>query len=146
MMNFEIMDMQLSDLAEVAAVEKQVFSQPWSENGFTSSLKSDDTLYLVVRLEGKLIGYCGLLQSFDEADITNVAVHPEHRRGGIAFAMLCELMKRGSARGIARFTLEVRAGNTPALRLYEKLGFRSVGIRKNFYDLPKEDAVIMWTE
>lgn len=144
-MNWQIEEMKAEDIGEVAAIERQIFSMPWSEQGFLSSLQSEDTLYLVVRKENRVIGYCGLLQSFDEADITNVAVSADVRNCGVAFAMLSELMARGKKRGIARFTLEVRAGNNAALRLYEKLGFEAVGIRKNFYERPKEDAVIMWT-
>lgn len=145
MANLEIKSMQPEDIPEVATMEALIFTQPWSANGFASSLQSADTEYLVVRSDGMLVGYCGLLQSLEEADITNVAVHPDWRNQGIAFAMLKELIKRGNARGIVRFTLEVRVGNASAIHLYEKLGFRSAGIRKNFYDLPKEDAMIMWT-
>ena len=137
--------MQPEDIKEVAQIENRIFTLPWSEQGFLSSLQSEDTLYLVVRKEGRVAGYCGLLQSFDEADITNVAVAEEARGAGIGFAMLSELMRLGKERGIARDTLEVRASNAAARHLYEKLGFQSVGSRKNFYDRPKEDAVIMWT-
>lgn len=144
-MDWEIKKMQESDVAEAAALEREIFSLPWSESGFRSSLASSDTLYLTVRLEGRLIGYCGFLQSFDEADITNVAVAEEYRSRGVGFHMLRTLMRLGEERGVARYTLEVRKGNCSAIRLYEKLGFVSVGIRKNFYDRPKEDAVIMWT-
>ena len=111
-----------------------------------SSLQQQDTLYLVAQQDGKVAGYCGLLQSFDEADITNVAVHPEYRRLGIACQMLEQLMEQGATRGIQRYTLEVRVSNTAAVKLYQKLGFASVGIRKNFYAFPTEDAMIMWTE
>lgn len=142
----QIDHMQKKDAAEVAAIEKQIFSMPWSENGFLTSLQSEDTLYLVARRQNRIVGYCGLLQSFEEADITNVAVAPKERGRGIAFAMLTSLMTLGKERGIERFTLEVRSGNAAAIHLYEKLGFASVGVRKNFYDKPKEDAVIMWTE
>ena len=128
-MEYEIERMQPEDVREVAALEAKIFSIPWSEAGFLSSLQSKDTLYLAVRKSGQLIGYCGLLQSFDEADITNVAVEETYRG--------C---------GILRYTLEVRVSNASAIHLYEKLGFHFVGIRKNFYDSPKEDAMIMWTE
>ena len=138
--------MQPEDIKEVAGIERRIFTLPWSEQGFLSSLQSEDTLYLVVRKEGRIAGYCGLLQSFDEADNTNVAVAEEARNEGLGFAMISELMRLGKERGVARYTLEVRASNAAAIHLYEKLGFQSVGIRKNFYDQPKEDAVIMWTE
>lgn len=140
----EIAEMQMGDLTEVALIEKSIFSQPWSENGFAASLQSKDTLYLVARLDGELAGYCGLLQSLDEADITNVAVKENCRRRRVAEAMLTELIRRGAARGIGAFTLEVRRSNAGAIALYEKLGFINCGIRRNFYEKPAEDAVIMW--
>lgn len=143
-MEYTIQEMRPEDACEAAVLDAQIFSMPWSEHGFLSSLLSEDTLYLTVRAGGRLIGYCGLLQSFDEADITNVAVAEEYRGQGIGCAMLTELMRRGSARGIERFTLEVRVGNLAARSLYRKLGFVSVGIRKNFYEKPREDADIMW--
>ncbi|MDO4323403.1 MAG: ribosomal protein S18-alanine N-acetyltransferase [Lachnospiraceae bacterium] len=145
-MEFEVSEMTPQDVPEVAVLERQIFTMPWSENGFLSSLQSQDTLYLVVREKGRLLGYCGLLQSFDEADITNVAVSPEERGRGVGHAMLQELMRRGKERGIMRYTLEVRTGNAAAIHLYQKLGFVSAGIRKNFYEKPREDALIMWTE
>ena len=145
-MEWQIEKMRPEHIKEVAEIERRIFTLPWSEQGFLSSLQSEDTLYLVVRKEGRIAGYCGLLQSFDEADITNVAVAEEARNEGLGFAMISELMRLGKERGVARYTLEVRASNAAAIHLYEKLGFQSVGIRKNFYDQPKEDAVIMWTE
>lgn len=136
--------MEERDLCAVAEIEKGIFSQPWSRDGFYSSMISKDTIYLVVEKDGEIVAYCGLLQALDEADITNVAVKKESRGQGIAFAMLKELMRLGEEKGINAFTLEVRKSNEAALALYEKLGFEVAGIRKNFYDLPKEDAVIMW--
>lgn len=144
-MEYEIQQMQPEDVREVAALEARIFSMPWSETGFLSSLQSEDTLYLTVRKCGQLVAYCGLLQSFEEADITNVAVDEACRGRGIASQMLEDLMKLGAARGILRYTLEVRVSNAAAIHVYEKLGFRSAGIRKNFYEKPKEDAMIMWT-
>ena len=140
-----IEEMTPEDIPEVAELERQVFSAPWSEAGFLSSLRSPDTLYLVVRQEGRLVGYCGFLRSFDEADVMNVAVAPEFRNAGIGQRMLRELMSRGRARGVLRYTLEVRQSNAAAIHLYEKLGFAAVGVRKDFYEKPVESAVIMWT-
>lgn len=140
----EIAEMQMKDLPEVAGIEESIFSQPWSENGFAASLQSKDTLYLVARMNGEIAGYCGLLQSFDEADITNVAVKESCRRRRVAETMLTELIRRGAERGIAAFTLEVRCSNAGAIALYEKLGFLNCGVRRNFYEKPVEDAVIMW--
>ncbi|MCC8067691.1 MAG: ribosomal protein S18-alanine N-acetyltransferase [Clostridiales bacterium] len=141
-------EMHVSDLAAVAEIERCSFTQPWSENGFRSALENEYALYLTVRQneDSDIIGYCGLLQSFDEADIMNVAVRADMRGRGIGFAMLERLMELGRKRGIERFTLEVRKSNRAALCLYEKLGFCSAGVRKNFYIKPVEDAVIMWTQ
>lgn len=140
----EIRKMRPEDLDEVEAVEQKIFSQPWSKKGFEDALNQEAALYMTARMDGKLAGYCGLLQSFDEADITNVAVASEFRRQGVAAEMLRALMLCGRERGILNFTLEVRAKNESALQLYEKLGFERAGVRPNFYEKPKEDAVIMW--
>ena len=145
-MEYEIERMQPEDVREVAALEAKIFSVPWSEAGFLSSLQSKDTLYLAVRKSGQLIGYCGLLQSFDEADITNVAVEETYRGCGVASRMLEQLMELGKARGILRYTLEVRVSNASAIHLYEKLGFRQVGRRPNYYSHPKEDGLILRKE
>lgn len=140
-----IAEMRPEDAAEAAELDKKIFTMPWTEKGFLSSLNSPDTLYLTVRMDGVLIAYCGFLQSFDEADITNVAVAQDYQGRGVAFLMLSELMARGRARNIKRFTLEVRISNEAAIHVYKKLGFHSAGIRKNFYERPREDALIMWT-
>lgn len=133
------------DLDEVVEIEHATFSQPWSKQGFLDTLKNKDTLYLVAEENGEIIGYLGLWQSFEEADITNVAVKKTARRKGTATALLEEAGRKAKLRGITALTLEVRKSNEAAIRLYEKQGFRSVGIRPGFYDMPKEDAVIMWT-
>ncbi|MGN0356084.1 MAG: ribosomal protein S18-alanine N-acetyltransferase [Muricoprocola sp.] len=145
-MTLEMMvrEMTEKDLDQVVQIEKEIFSQPWSKEGFLSSLKEKSTLYLCTEIDGKIAGYCGLLQVLDEADITNVAVSFAFRRQGIARQMLQELLSRGMNRGIKNFTLEVRESNLPAQKLYEQLGFENCGIRKNFYDFPRENAVIMW--
>ena len=144
-MCFEIKRMQPQDANRMAEIDRQVFSQPWSEQGFLSALQSPDTLYLIVWKDDQIIGYCGFLQSFEEADITNVAVKEDWRGLGVGRRMLKELMDLGKKRGVERYTLEVRIGNIAAIKLYESLGFESVGIRKNFYEFPREDALIMWT-
>ena len=141
-----VVRMREADAAEVAAIESAIFSQPWTEDGFKRSLSSPYTIYLVARQDGKIAGYAGLLRTFDEADITNIAVRPEMQGNGIGEMLLRSLMEAGRQEGIVRFTLEVRTGNEKAIRLYEKCGFASVGRRKNFYSFPTEDANIMWTQ
>lgn len=135
--------MRQEDLDSVAQIEQETFSMPWSREGFASSLERKDTLYLSAFSDGELAGYCGLLQVLDEGEITNVAVKKCFRGQKIASMLMAELLKKGSDRGITFFVLEVRKSNKYAIRLYEKAGFLQAGIRKNFYEKPIEDAVIM---
>lgn len=139
-----IREMLESDLSAVAQIEREIFSLPWSQQGFADSIAQENTCYLVAQISGKIAGYCGFLQVLDEADITNVAVQESYRRQGAAEMLLGRLLEEGEKRGVRAFTLEVRESNQEAISLYRKLGFEQAGIRKNFYDFPKEDAVIMW--
>lgn len=142
--------MKASDVGTAARNEALCFSMPWSENAFREIAAEQETgdgqtlLYLVAELDGRIVGHCGVRNLLGEGEITNVAVHPDYRNRGIAGVMLAELLDRGSRMGIEAFTLEVRAGNRSAIRLYEKAGFVTEGVRKGFYDMPKEDALIMW--
>lgn len=139
-----VRQMELDDISQVAEIEKNTFSIPWSEASFRDTLSREDTLYLVAEEQGEILGYCGFWQSLDEGEIPNVAVKGGYRRRGVGEALLKALFLQGAERGITAFTLEVRAGNAAALLLYEKLGFRAVGMRPDFYRKPVEDAVIMW--
>lgn len=133
------------DVPAAAALERECFSQPWSENAYRSALANENAVYLAAETEdGSFAGMCGVLDILGEGDISNVAVRESFRRQGIAERMLRELMREGKKRGIAAFTLEVRASNEAAVRLYEKLGFACEGCRKNFYENPREDALILW--
>ena len=132
------------DLEQVVAIEKSIFSDPWSERSFLESIVQENCLYLVVCKEEEIVAYSGLYVVQDEGQITNVAVKESYRNVHVATDMIIELMKRANARGACNFTLEVRTSNTTAIHLYEKLGFKSVGIRKRFYDNPIENAMIMW--
>lgn len=136
--------MEEKDLDQVARIEQDYFSMPWSRQAFLDSLRLSHTLYLVAEAEGKIAGYCGCYQLLEEAEIVNVAVDGPYRGQGVGRMLLTELMRLGLARGAFAYTLEVRVSNAPAIRLYESLGFESVGIRKNFYEKPVEDAMIMW--
>ena len=139
-----IRPMTETDLAQVADLERACFSIPWSERTLRESLAKPEYLFLVAEEEGQVVGYGGLLQVMDEGDITNIAVAEARRGRGIGLELTKGLLEAGRKRGIAMFTLEVRAGNERAVRLYEKLGFHSEGVRKGFYEKPKEDALIMW--
>ena len=138
-----IRTMQKGDVAAVAALEAQIFSMPWSAAGFADTLPREDVIFLVAYEQDELLGYVGIYCMLDEGEITNVAVAPAARRRGIARALLTELKQQLACRNVARIVLEVRVSNEPAIRLYEQLGFSVLGVRKNFYEKPTEDAYIM---
>ncbi|MBQ8185217.1 MAG: ribosomal protein S18-alanine N-acetyltransferase [Lachnospiraceae bacterium] len=140
----QIRFMEERDLDQVAAIEKKYFSMPWSRRNFLDSLKLAHTIYVVAEIDSRIAGYCGCYQMLEEAEIVNVAVDETFRGRGIGYRMLTELMRLGEKQGAFAYTLEVRVSNAPAIRLYESLGFESLGIRKNFYEKPVEDAMIMW--
>lgn len=137
-------EMEEKDVEAVSKMEKENFSVPWSAASFMEMLQSDHAFYIVAEENENIIGSCGVVQALDEGNITNVVVAKESRGKGIGTAMLSFLMEEGTRRGITAYILEVRVSNTSAIHVYEKLGFVSAGIRKNFYEKPKEDANIMW--
>lgn len=139
-----VRSMQAEDTAAVAAIEEAAFSQPWSEQAFLEMSAKTDTLFAVAETGKEIVGYCGILNLFGEGDITNVAVAGPMRGLGIACHMLKTVMEWGSLEGIGEYTLEVRKSNKAAIALYEKLGFKTEGIRPGFYAKPREDALIMW--
>lgn len=138
-----IREMEIDDLSQVMEIENATFAVPWTEMGYFSFLMREDTLFLVAEEEGKILGYCGLLMVLDESDITNVAVEKSHRGQGIGEALVRELADRAARRGIALLHLEVRQSNQAARGLYRKLGFLEDGLRKGYYEEPREDAVLM---
>ncbi len=137
--------MKESDLPEVMRIEREVFHPGWSELAFLNDLRNPSALYLVLRLDGKIVGYAGMWLIVDEVHITNVAVKPEYRGRGFAKRLILRLLHIARQRGMVRATLEVRISNTPAQKLYEKFGFRPVAVRKRYYN-DGEDALIMWLE
>lgn len=140
-----IVPMTHEHLDEVAALERACFSSPWSRNMLAEELDNACSAYLVAldREDGGVVGYAGLLVVADEGYITNVAVRPESRRGGVASALLDVFVDFAMGNRLAFLTLEVRASNYGAIALYGSRGFRGVGRRPNYYEHPKEDAVIM---
>ena len=141
-----IIRMNESHVKAVAELEKICFSDPWSENSVASELRNKLALWLVAEEEGQVAGYIGSQTCGDETDMMNVAVHPDFRRRGIAQALVNALVEELKAIESRLLTLEVRASNTPAITLYEKLGFHEIGRRKNYYRNPKEDALILRKE
>ena len=141
-----ILEMNAAHVSQVAALEKICFADPWSEMSIASELQNLWSYWLVALEDDRVIGYVGSQSSIDEADIMNVAVHPDFRRQGIAEALINRLVADLKERDIHALLLEVRVSNTPAITLYEKLGFSQVGCRKNYYHNPKEDALILRKE
>ncbi len=141
-----IVPMEAAHVAEVAALERECFSTPWSERSIASELTNPLSLWLVALDGGRVAGYIGSQAVGDEADVMNVAVDPAHRRQGIASALLRELIGRLSARGVRSLSLEVRASNGAAAALYEREGFWEAGRRPNYYVNPREDARILRKE
>ena len=141
-----IVHMNESHVAQVAALEKICFSDPWSENSVASELKNPLSCWLVAEEDGEVAGYVGSQTVMDESDMMNVAVHPDYRRKGVAEKLVMELVEALKKRDSRCLTLEVRASNEPARALYEKLGFVQVGLRKNYYRNPREDALILRKE
>lgn len=138
-----IRKMMPEDCKMAAALEKEVFSQPWSEQGFLDALSMERNIFLVAEEDGAICGYIGMYLSIDEGEITNVAVSPAKRGAGVGSMLLEQALACAAQEEIVQVVLEVRVSNEPAIRLYEKYGFKHCGIRKGFYDFPKEDAYIM---
>ena len=139
----KIVEMQSCHVAPIAELEKLCFSDPWSENSIAYELTSRLSYWLVAEEDGEVLGYIGSQSVLGESDMMNVAVHPDHRRKGIAEALILALSEELKRRNNTCLTLEVRASNTPAITLYEKLDFKQVGRRPNYYRNPKEDALIL---
>ncbi len=142
---FTIRPMTQADVFEVAALEAETFSMPWSEKSLLETLCREEMLFLVAR-KGRLLGYAGVCMSLDEGEITNVAVAVDARRHGVARRLLEELAARMAEAHIYRLVLEVRVSNTAAIRLYEGCGFAAAGVRRRFYERPVEDAYVMCRE
>ncbi len=143
-MDVYICDATDAHVSQIEAIEKACFSVPWTEEQILSQLK-DETHEFLAALDGadKLLGYVGMMTILDEGYIANVAVDPAYRRQGIGGRLIDRLTEIAAARRLSFVTLEVRAGNRPAIALYEKHGFVPVGLRRNYYTLPREDALLM---
>lgn len=144
---FAIEPMTFEDLAAVQEIERLSFTTPWPPHAYRTELESNRlATYLVVRVAGRVVAYAGMWLMVDEAHITTFAVHPSWRRRRIAERLLMVLLELALRRQAREATLEVRLSNIPARRLYEKFGFRPVGIRPRYYSDDSEDALIMTTE
>jgi ribosomal-protein-alanine N-acetyltransferase len=135
--------MRPADVPAVHRIERLSYSVPWSEPTFRGLLQRADAELLVVELDGQLAGYAVFWQVLDQGELGNVAVDPVHRRRGLARRLVAAVMERAGERGVRELFLEVRPSNTGARQLYESLGFARVGQRRNYYQEPVEDAVVM---
>ena len=138
--------MEESHVPQVAQLETLCFSDPWSEKSVASELTNPLSCWLVALEGDRVAGYVGSQTVLDETDMMNIAVHPDFRRRGIAQELVEALIRELSERGSHKLTLEVRVSNENAISLYKKLGFVQVGLRKNYYRNPKEDALILRKE
>ncbi len=139
-----IVDTRPEHLDDILLMEQQCFSVPWTRDQLAAQMS--DSMYIFLAAEdesGRAVGYVGLMHVLDEGYISNVAVSPSRRREGIADMLLTELYARAKAKKLSFLTLEVRESNAPAQSLYKKHGYTEVGMRKGYYSLPKEDAVLM---
>ncbi len=125
-------------------IEAEANSAPWSEQSFRNELTHSGGVFLVALLAGEVVGYGGMWLVIDEAHITTVAVATEHRRKGIARAIMVELLARAKRENVECSSLEVRAGNIAAIALYKALGYGEIAVRKGYYPDNREDAVVMW--
>jgi ribosomal-protein-alanine N-acetyltransferase len=141
---FHVRAMTPHDVRAVVALERKVFSDPWPETLFREALRETSlTTALVVEDAGTVAGYALCTFVSDEAHLENLAVQPERRGMGMAQALLAALLDLAADRACSYMALEVRAANARAIRFYERNGFQSVAIRKNYYRRPVEDAIVM---
>ena len=142
----QYVSMNESHVAPIAQLEKLCFSDPWSENSIRYELTNPLSFWMVAMEGDRVAGYVGSQTVLDEADMMNIAVHPDFRCRGVAKSLVESLVDGLKERNVHCLTLEVRASNDPAISLYQKLGFAQVGRRPNYYRNPKEDALILRKE
>ncbi len=142
-MAFSIQDVREEQLEQIEELEQLCFSVPWSMAALRSQLPDERHVFLAATDGGRVLGYVGMMYVLDEGYISNVAVSPAFRRRGIADKLITELLRRANALSLSFVTLEVRESNIPAIALYENQGFERVGLRKDYYEKPRENALLM---
>jgi ribosomal-protein-alanine N-acetyltransferase len=141
-----IVPMQRRHLRAVLEIDRQVYPRPWSLSLYQGELAMPEhrRVYLVARVGRRVVGHAGLTYAADEGHVTTVAVDPAWQGRGVATRLLLVLFRSAVAGGARSLTLEVRAGNDTAQRLYRRFGFVEAGVRAGYYTESNEDAVIMW--
>jgi ribosomal-protein-alanine N-acetyltransferase len=138
--------MVMDDIPHVMVIERASFPTPWSEEVFVNDLTENaNSQYIVGIMDGRIVAYGGIWIFGEIGHITTIAVLPELRGRGLGDETLVAVIDLGRQAGVEKFTLEVRANNKLAIQMYEKYGFKRIGIRKNYYKEEHEDAVVMWT-
>jgi [ribosomal protein S18]-alanine N-acetyltransferase len=137
-----------ADLDEVLAIESASFTNPWTREMYLAERENPgvSSCYLARDAAGRVVGFCSVWLVLDELHINNLAVAPDCRGRGAGRALLEHVLREGARLGAGRATLEVRASNQAAFRLYERIGFSVAGIRRNYYTKPIEDALVLWRE
>ena len=138
-----IRDALPGDLDALEGLEASCFSVPWTREQLLGQLPDANHEFLVAEIDGIVTGYIGMMCVLDEGYISNVAVSAAHRRRGIGRVLVSEMLNRAVQRDLRFVTLEVREHNEGAIALYTDAGFRPVGRRKNYYERPREDALLM---
>lgn len=138
-----IVNMQAKHIEDLAAIEKLCFSKPWSYESLAEELSNPLAVLFVAEIDGKTVAYAGMHHIIDEGYITNIAVHPDSRGQGVATALVHVLDAYAKDNELAILTLEVRRSNSEAIGIYEREGFDEEGVRRDFYETPKEDGLIM---
>ena len=139
----QVVTMAEEHISALAQLEKECFADPWSEKALAEELTNPNAVFRVALIDEEVAGYVGMLHVLDEGDICNVAVFDKFRRRGVATALIQHLVDYAVENQLSFITLEVRESNMGAQKFYETMGFETIGIRKNFYDNPKEHAILL---
>ena len=139
-----IVPMEQRHIASLAVLEKIGFGElAWNEQGLSDELTNETAHFLVLEADGEVVGYIGTFVVIDSCYVSNIAIMPQYRRRGFGQLLLQRACENARDLGALSISLEVRPSNSPAIALYEKLGFEEIGLRKGFYREPKEDALIL---
>ena len=138
--------LSIKDLDEVLGIERNSFRTPWTKYAFIHEIQFEKSVFKVLKIDGRLVGYGGFWYILDEAHISNIAIRPDYRGQGLGKILLLHLLEEAVAKGARKATLEVRRSNIIAQDMYSSFGFKIVSVRKNYYSDEHEDALIMWNE
>ena len=144
MQNLKILPATPQDAEEIAEIEKSCFSsQAWSQSMVRQTILNENSYFICAKISDQVVGYGGMYSAGPEGYVYNIAVKQQFRNMGLGTKLLCGLTEHSKVLGLEFLSLEVRRSNLAAVKLYEKLGFENLGLRKNFYEMPKEDEIIM---